>query len=160
MNKLFILFLLMVSCTASADIVLSVGVGKGITREAGTPFERAVALGYEHRFKQGFFVRPEVGYFMDNSGQGLSSFWAGPLIGVAAVSTVGPTLHLAIGPSYLHHPDQILGGHFQFSLEGGISLLDDNFSIGLYWKHLSSAGFEMPNKGRDFIVAQVRILAL
>lgn len=161
MKRLLLFFLLLASFSAAqADIVLSVGVGKGITEEHGTPFERAAAIGYEFQTPIGIFIRPEVGGFVDFSGRGLSSFWGSPLVGVRAVSQVGPALHLAIGPAYLQNPDQILGGHFQFSLEGGIELKDENFSIGLCWKHLSSAGIEMPNNGRDFIVAQVRVLAL
>lgn len=154
------LILVCIATTAHADVTLSVGVGKGIMYHNGTPFERAVAVGYEHRFSNGIFVRPEVGYFLDISGQNLSSIWAAPLIGVRSKSAVGPAIHLAVGPGYLQNPDSILGGHFQFSLEGGLALEDGNFAIGLVWKHLSSAGIEMPNLGRDFICAQVRILAL
>ncbi len=152
--------LLLLTSLSRADIALSVGVGKGITGDPGTPFERVVALGYEHRFPVGVFIRPAAGYFMDISGSGQSSFWAAPLLGVRAVSQAGPILHLAVGPGYLQNPDQVLGGHFQFSLEGGIGLQDENVAISLVWKHLSSAGFNMPNRGRDFICAQVRILAL
>ncbi len=32
--------------------------------------------------------------------------------------------------------------------------------IGIAWKHLSSAGFEMPNNGRDLIVVQLRLMGL
>jgi hypothetical protein len=158
--KFILIALIFISQLAQADVVLSVGTGKGITGESGTPFERMVALGYEHDFTAGFFVRPEAGYFLDISGQGLSSMWAAPLFGVRAVSQVGPILHLAVGPGYLQNPDNILGGHFQFSLEGGIGIVDSHFGIQAVWKHLSSAGFEMPNHGRDFIALQVSYLGL
>lgn len=143
---------------ARADLSVNVGVGKGITTPH-TPFERTVAVGYQFAWGD-FFVRPEAGYFLDISGKGKSSFWAAPLIGVRALSNVGPELHVAIGPGYLQNPDEILGGHFQFSLDGGIGISDGTTYIGLAWKHLSSAGLEMPNQGRDFLVIQLRLLKL
>lgn len=146
------------SSQSSADVVASVGLGKSaFAGVQGVPFERAASLGYEHAFSNGLFIRPEAGWFMDNSGRGVSSPWGAPLIGVRSQSAVGPSLHFAMGPGYLHNPDSILGGHFQFSLEGGASLVDRNFGLGVVWKHLSSAGINMPNRGRDFIALQVRI---
>lgn len=149
--------ILLASTFANADLVTSVGIGKGVMKGNGTPFERALAIGWEHPFITGFFVRPEAGWFMDNSGEGLSSPWASTLGGVRATSPMGATMHLAVGPAYLHNPDQKLGGHFQFSLEGGVGIEDKNFAIAMVWKHLSSAGINMPNQGRDFIMAQIRI---
>ena len=153
------LFLLLIfSSHLRADVVTSVGIGKAAFGSVqGVPFERAASLGYEHAFSNGLFIRPEAGWFMDNSGRGVSSPWGAPLIGVRSQSAVGPSLHFAMGPGYLHNPDSILGGHFQFSLEGGASLVDRNFGLGVVWKHLSSAGINMPNRGRDFIALQVRI---
>lgn len=154
----FLLYVCILTGLSRADATLSVGIGKNVMKQNGTPFERMVAVGYEHRFPIGVFVRPEVGYFLDISGQYKSSFWAAPLVGVTAVSQVGPSLHLAVGPGYLQNPDEILGGHFQFSLEGGIGLTDKNFFVGMVWKHLSSGGINMPNNGRDFICVQTRLL--
>ncbi len=148
----------MLSSQVNADIVASVGLGKSAFAGAqGTPFERAASLGYAHTFSNGLFLRPEAGWFIDNSGHGVSSPWLAPLVGVRSQSTVGPTLHFAMGPGYLHNPDSVLGGHFQFSLEGGASLVDRNFGIGVVGKHLSSAGIHMPNRGRDFIALQVHV---
>ncbi len=150
--------LLMLSSQAHADVVASVGLGKSaFAGVQGAPFERAASLGYEYTFSNGLFVRPEAGWFMDNSGHGVSSPWLAPLVGVRSQSTVGPALHFAIGPGYLHNPDSVLGGHFQFSLEGGASLVDRNFGIGVVWKHLSSAGINMPNRGRDLIALQLSV---
>ena len=153
-----IALILALSSQSSADVVASVGLGKSAFGGVqGVPFERAASLGYEHAFSNGLFIRPEAGWFMDNSGHGVSSPWLAPLVGVRSQSTVGPTLHFAMGPGYLHNPDSVLGGHFQFSLEGGASLVDRNFGIGVVWKHLSSAGIHMPNRGRDFIALQVHV---
>lgn len=159
MSLLF--FLLFISTNSRADLVTSVGVGKGIFGDHGTPFERAASLGYQFDWGD-FFVRPEAGYFEDISGSGKSSLWLSPLMGVRALSGAGPELHIAVGPGYLQNPDQVLGGNFQFSLEGGLGLTsgDGTTYVGVAWKHLSSAGIEMPNQGRDFIVVQLRLLKL
>ena len=154
------LLLLLISSITQADVLLSVGAGKGIIDRNGTPFERVAEVGYQLPFAADFFVRPEAGYFEDISGNGRSSFWVTPVMGVRALSTVGPELHIAVGPGYLENPDSVLGGHFQFALEGGAAISDGKTSLGLVWKHLSSAGIEMPNQGRDFIMIQWRILGL
>lgn len=151
---------LLLSNLALADLSVSVGAGKAITDHPAEPFERAIALGYQFPIAADLFIRPEGGYFLDVSGQGKSSFWAAPLLGVRALSRTGSEIHLAVGPGYLDQPDEILGGHFQFSLEGGIGISDKNVYIGMAWKHLSSAGFEMPNQGRDFITVQLRLLSI
>lgn len=155
----FFLFLALMSGIAQADLSVSVGTGKGILDVPGTHFERVGALGYQLSWGD-FFLRPEVGFFGDLSGRGRSSFWIVPLIGVRALSRSGPELHIAGGPGYLQNPDEILGGHFQFSLEGGGGIMDASGKvyIGVAWKHLSSAGIEMPNQGRDFIMIQLRLM--
>lgn len=162
MKSLLLPLLLMFSSLASADLNLSVGLGKGVLGNPGTPFERSVAVGYQFLLKDDLFIRPEVGYFADISGNGKSSLWVAPLVGVRALSQVGPELHIAMGPGWLQNPDEVLGGHFQFSLEGGVGInsSDGKTYIGMAWKHLSSAGIEMPNQGRDLIVVQLRLLML
>lgn len=143
-----------------AEATAMIGAGKGITGEPGTPFERVAVIGYQHAFSPDFFARGEIGKFEDYSGNGKSSAWITPIFGIKAVSKMGPELHVGAGPGYLHVPDNILGGHFQFFLEGGLGIAsyDGHSYVGIAWKHISSAGIETPNKGRDFIVVQVRVM--
>lgn len=152
-----LLSLLLVSGLAHADLTLSVGVGKGALAQNGTAFERTGALGVEHVFSSGVFLRPELGYYLDRE----SSFWVAPLIGVRSVSQSGTEAHIGVGPGYLQNPDGIvLGGHVQFSFELGMGLTDENFFIGLVWKHLSSAFLYPVNQGRDLLCFQVRVIRL
>jgi len=65
----YLILTLILTATAQADIVLSLGAGKGIMGDHGTPFERVAALGYQKAWGD-FFIRPEAGWFMDISGQG------------------------------------------------------------------------------------------
>jgi hypothetical protein len=156
-KKVLLASLLLMSSSASADVVASVGAGKGILSDQ--PFERVGCVGYQYNFNSNFFVRPEVGYFNANS-VGTSSSWTGGLLGVQVTSTAGTNVHLASGPAYLQNPDNVLGGNFQFTNEAGIGLTDKNVYLGLAWKHLSSAGIEIPNQGRDFIVLQLGLKGL
>jgi hypothetical protein len=158
-NFTAIFFLL--TSIAYGDLLLSVGVGQGIFGASGTPFERVVEIGYEVPFAGDFFFRPEAGYFEDLSGGGnKSSAWGGVVFGVRALTTSGLEIHVSVGPTYLQSPDTILGGHFQFNPEIGICFNDGKNCIGPAFVHLSSAGIEMPNNGRDFIMIQWRLLVL
>lgn len=72
------------------------------------------------------------------------------------------------GPLYLNffqyvglitNPDSILGGPFQFCEEAGIGFRDQKkkTSIGLFYRHMSSANIYLPNYGRDFFGLQMMI---
>lgn len=159
--RLTLLAFLLFSGSAMASLSISVGAGKAITDNPPQPFERAVALGYQIPLGMDVFARPEAGYFLDISGgDHLSSWWAGAMLGVQALSKNGTEIHIGVGPAYLENPDGILGGHFQFTPEFGIGISSEDVYIGVAWKHLSSAGFEMPNIGRDFITLQLRLLKI
>ncbi len=160
MRKLgFLALIAMVSSVSCwADLVVSVGAGKRILSQG--PFERVAAVGYQRSLIRGLFVRPELGGWTDLSGNGKSSPYLTAILGIRALpNQTGPEVHIGVGPSFLLFPDQVLGGHFQFSLEGGIGLVDHDVYLGIAYKHLSSAGIEMPNQGRDLVVVQMRVLA-
>lgn len=159
MKKTLLLIVLLLSRPSLGSnnaVVLNIGVGSGIMKGPGTPFERSFQLGFEHWLAPGLFVRPQAGYFLDVSGENKSSFTASGLIGVAAKSPMGAVLHLAFGPMWLQNTDNLLGGHFQFNLEGGIGIYGENVGIEAVWWHFSSAGIYQPNKGRDFPGVQVK----
>jgi len=147
----------------AGDLLISAGVGQNILDRNGIPFERVGSIGYCYGLGPDLFIKPEAGYFGALAGDGLSSGWITSVIGVKATSQVGPQLHIGLGPSYLTTPDNIkLSGHFQFTLEGGIGMVDSTgkVSIGLSWHHISDAGIEQPNLGRDFIMVELGILNL
>ena len=64
----------------------------------------------------------------------------------------GVVIRMALGPSLISTPDSYLGGHFQFHETLFLGLRDRTYDveIGFAYNHFSSAGFEMPNQGRDF----------
>jgi hypothetical protein len=64
----------------------------------------------------------------------------------------GLLFRIATGPSLISTPDSFLGGHFQFKEDLFVGLRDqrNDVTMGFKYQHFSSAGFEMPNQGRDF----------
>lgn len=55
------------------------------------------------------------------------------------------------GLALITSPDSQLGGIIQFGGDAGFGFQDKLSFVGLNYKHISSAGLEMPNKGRDNI---------
>lgn len=151
--KHLILFLLLIS-TAQADLVLNAGAGSSILGIKGpAPFERVGKIGWQ--FGDSAFIRPEFGYFM-SGGYGESSGFFSLLFGVKAKATTGTMLSLAVGPTDLLNPDnQLLSGHFQNQIEGCVGIEMD-FYLGACYTHLSNAGIVQPNRGRDFLMLQLR----
>lgn len=155
---LLLLALCLFGSLARADLVLSAGSGKGIMGAPGTPFERIVLVGYQKTFSNDVFIRPEVSYFF-SGGRGQSSGWVSVPVGIRVLTKNGIEWHVAVGPSYLQNPDNILGGHVQFSPEACIGPNDGKAAIELCWNHLSSAWLYAINQGRDFIALQGRLLS-
>lgn len=160
--KSIAIFVLIICTTARADLTLGIGAGQGIFGPPGNPFERVAQVGYQYNFAQDFFVHPEVVYFEDLSGGGhLSSLIVTSRFGVRTLLPGNlAEVHIALGPAWLQNPDVILGGPFQFSLEGGLCSNDGKEAICALFDHYSSAGIEQPNHGRDFIMIAWRILTL
>lgn len=141
--------LLMLVSTAHAEVTATVALGKKVIEKE--PFERAASIGYKIPLSSAWFVKPEIGGWI--GGPGKSSWYVGAPIGVQAwVPNTGAFLSVAVGPSYISQPDNILGHHAQCDIELGGGLKTEKATIGFMWKHFSNAGvFGMPNVGRDFI---------
>ena len=100
----------------------------------------------------------EAGMWSDTHGDGRkSSGFGGWSIGIEP----------KLGTFYIHsfwgligitHTDSMLSTNFQFMQDIGVGLRDARgISIGLGYKHISNAGIQQPNKGRDFFFAQLQI---
>lgn len=63
---------------------------------------------------------------------------------------------ICTGPAFISSPDVYLGGHFQFTEDFYIGEHDaKGHSVGFIYKHISSAGLEEPNIGRDQMGFQI-----
>lgn len=61
------------------------------------------------------------------------------------------------GPGFITMPDDLIGGHFQFSIELGVGIIEPSTGarVQATLKHLSDAGIKQPNRGRNFWLVSV-----
>jgi len=131
-----------------------IDIGVGISNSSGT---RMGVIGLQEDLWGPIKQRFMVGGWLDNSGNGNSS---SPLMGYQLgfeVNNNGLVMGVFSGPTWIGVPDQLLGGMFQFmsDIHLGIQDLHSNY-IGVMYRHISSAGIESPNLGRDVIGLEIR----
>lgn len=107
-----------------------------------------------------FETKTEGGFWVDNTGrQGAegSTF----LSYSVGIEPRWGALYLNVfqGVAVLSNKDTVLGGHFQFVEDVGLGIRDQEkgTAVGVFYKHISSAGIYKPNVGRDFLGVQVMI---
>lgn len=121
---------------------------------------KAIFISYQDVMFGPLIHQFEAGTWFDNSGiEGRkSSGLLGYSLGVNA--NAGSFFAQAlVGPSFITATDSNLGGPLQFNNDFGFGIKDQHTggSIGITYKHVSSAGLELPNKGRDFIMFRVGV---
>lgn len=107
-----------------------------------------------------FVSQYEVGGWIDNSNINgrHSSGMISASTGVHVKS--GPFFAQAlVGPALITKIDSVLGGHFQFNNDVSFGLVDEenNATVGIAYKHISSAGLSSPNLGRDFLMFRLSL---
>lgn len=116
-----------------------------------------VNVGHREDIGFGLTEQYEVGGWTDSAGNGRSgSAYTAYQLGV---QTDGPVYaRVMTGPALITSPDSYLGGVFQFTEDFYIGLKGSNGNtVGIKYKHISSAGLEQPNVGRDFAGFEVGI---
>jgi hypothetical protein len=121
--------------------------------------QKGLSFGYQEEILF-LDVKWEAGFWADNSGrQGAKSSAFGSY-SVGLEPTVGSFyVNFFQGVGLITHPDTVLGGPFQFFEDIGLGIrdLERGISIGLQYKHISSAGIFQPNLGRDTFGIQLMI---
>jgi hypothetical protein len=158
MKYLIILFLLISTAYAQEDqYILDGGVGIAHSADHGLSETKMLTLGVQEDLWGALKDRAIVGGYLDNSGGGKngSALGAGQ-IGFE-VNRDGLVAGVFSGPCIISTPDVMLGGRFQFmdDLHLGIQDNDNNY-FGVLYRHISSAGLEQPNIGRDVIGIELR----
>jgi len=152
-----ILLLLLISTSAVADIdgLFSVGMGKDVLSHQN--FERVGTLGV--RYGKDWKVQANTGYYFAPAEGQVSSYFGSLQGGLEVVGHSGIYSQAMFGPALVSASrDSKLTGHFQFHLATGVGIKSDNgYSLALIWSHLSNAGIELPNIGRDLLTLQVII---
>ena len=101
--------------------------------------------------------RFNVGTWVDSRGPGFNtSGFAGYQVGFDVKNDVMEA-GIFSGPTLITSPDIDLGGVFQFNETVFLGVRDKgDESIGVVYNHLSSAGLEMPNLGKDFMGIEIK----
>lgn len=119
---------------------------------------KALFLGYQEEFWV-LTKQYEAGFWSDSVGNGRKS--SGMLSASLGVTVYAGYVYFQAlsGPGLITSPDNQLGGNFQFNNDFAFGFKDLNTgnTIGFNYKHVSSAGFEQPNRGRDFIMFRVGV---
>lgn len=154
---LFILSFLITSWAHASDTVIKYGANVPTeTENLGTT--KAIFIGQQFHLVGPLISQIEGGGWFDNSGEAgrrSSALFGGSLgINVDAHYAFAQAL---VGPALITRPDSALGGPLQFNNDVAIGLRDPSTgaTVGLNYKHVSSAGIETPNRGRDFWLFRV-----
>jgi hypothetical protein len=159
MKKYILAFItLFASLNVNASSFSKYGIGVFNTADYGTASTKVFSLGYVGELFGPFINQVELGLFADSSGHDRKSSG----FGFYSIGTEVNPGYLVIrslwGVGMITSPDSMLGGNFQFTQDLLIGVRDNKKNmIGLVYKHISSAGLELPNKGRDFLTIQVEI---
>ncbi len=116
-----------------------------------------VNLGVRQDIIPGLVQQFEGGGWVDIAGDGRKdSLYGAYQLGVEASHIV--TARVMAGPAIVTTPDAMLGGPFAFTEDFFLGIRgDEGATVGLKYKHISNAGLEPPNVGRDFMGVEAAI---
>jgi hypothetical protein len=128
------------------DPTLNIKYGLGVIQKGDMSFG---SVGYQRKIVDSLYQQYEGGLWVDRDRQ--SAGFASYQLGLKAKSgfVYGETMH---GIGLITKTDGLLGGHFQFFHDLGVGIVSkDGSTFGIQMKHVSSAGINKPNIGRNFI---------
>lgn len=115
------------------------------------------SLGYQNKLHNAIYQKIEGGAWVDNASGMSNSLYISYSLGLR-VDSGKAFAEWFFGPTLISSPDNNLGGTFQFNHDLFFGLRDkQGYSVGLGIKHISSAGIEIPNLGRDFILIRIGV---
>ncbi len=155
--KYLFLILTLLFCPAKADTVFKYGLGVFASAERSPTEVKYLSLGEQHPWFGPFITQYEGGIWTDTAGNGRKG--AGLFSMSTGIKVHNPIyVQWLIGLALISRRDVYLGGNLQVNneLSAGVEDSDRN-SIGISYKHLSSAGLFRPNVGRDFLLLRVSI---
>lgn len=149
--------LLLLTDEGHADEYATAAVGianSGKDSHAETKF---VNVGHRSPLALGLTYQYELGGWVDIAGDGRKSSGYGAF--QLGVETDGPVFaRVMAGPALITSPDAYLGGVLNFTEDFFAGLHGPNGnSVGVLYKHISNAGLEPPNVGRDLAGVQISI---
>lgn len=156
-KKLLLLTCLLTSFAHADEAFVGMGLGAFNTAKGGPGSVKLGQVGHRLDLIEGFYWQNKVGAW----GQGANDY--GMKSSAYGSSGLGFRVDLTpvefragYGVGLISNPDSYLGGNFQFNGETYLGLRDRKGNgFGLKYEHISSAGIEMPNQGRDFFVLEL-----
>lgn len=133
------------------QIVPRYGLEKNlITRGAGKS-DRLWGVEYLKETNSAHLFKLDLGTYLVSAPGRKDSFYGALSWGYRVHLPLGLFASAFFGPGFITHPDTQLGGRFQFFHDVNVGVMQDGFGMGLGFRHLSSAGLNRPNIGRDFL---------
>jgi hypothetical protein len=164
-NKLLALYWVFISCgayisTAYAhddQYVMDAGLGSFGTEGSSLSQVKFLKVGIQEDLWEGLKQRFNGGAWLDSRGDGrTNSLFTSYQLGFEVSNNIFQASVFS-GPALISSPDSDLGGIFQFNETIFLGIVDKDYdSIGVSWNHLSSAGLEQPNQGKDFLCLEIK----
>lgn len=130
----------------------SVRLGPGVINSRLSGKSKAFGLRRESELELGFADAYEVGGYTDSRDDHKAAAMVKAQLGVRPGMEEGLFGKAFVGPCLISVRDKALGGYFQFCEDVGVGIRDQQTFIDVDYQHISSAGLESPNMGRDNIV--------
>lgn len=148
----FVLGLLLIASLnvkASDEVFVkyNVNVANGSVADA-----KALGIGYVTDLSV-FKVKYEAGHIFDHRKGAKDSYFGFVGLGIELFPQAGSFyVNFFQNIGGITNIDNYLGGHFQFNEELGLGIKDQRTrtAIGLFYSHISNAGIQTPNMGKDF----------
>lgn len=159
MRYLIALILFCSSVAYGDETSIKYGLGAFHSAEPSPGLVKLVSLTWQRpAFNEHLIQQTEGGFFIDAAGGdrrssafAFQSFGLNVNVGYFYVQNL-------IGAGFITCPDSYLGGPFQFTEDLAIGVKDEHgYSIGLDYKHISSAGIYPINRGRDFFTLRLSV---
>ena len=153
-------FSLILMLLSSPAIAAEGYFGKYMVSAVESPtYQKGLSIGRQSEWSV-FETKTEGGFWVDNSKRPGAKCSAFISYSLGIEPRAGAFyVNMFQGVAALSNTDTVLGGHLQFVEDVGLGVRDQekNVAIGLFYKHISSAGIFLPNYGRDFVGVQVMI---
>lgn len=139
------------SVQAESQIVFKYGFEKNIIKEGIGSGERLYGLEYIYPIGSFTKLKLDGGVWIARRPGRKTAFYLSPSWGYRILPFKGIYVESYIGAGVISGIDSELGGLFQVFHDVNFGFIQDEWSLGLGFKHISSAGIYTPNKGRDFL---------
>lgn len=149
--RVLILLLLTTVYSHAGDLSVKYGLGASQSVKAKSS-EKIFMVAWENKLNDHtLHYSVNAGMYFDSARQvnaGYGFIGIGPRISPFSWMWVENML----GAGFITRRDDLLGGPFQFSIDFGAGFLEPSTDvrIGVFFKHISSAGIYQPNHGRNF----------